>query len=73
LSKHKHKKHHQQQPEKIAKAQAKSEFLRRLKKVLAVIGCEAVFNFLSKRTIDMRFENRCPSVKVIAEIRGKIP
>jgi hypothetical protein len=65
MSKHKHKKHNKQQLEKIAKAQAKNEFLRRLKKVLTVIGCEAVFNLLSQRTIDLMFEHRWPSVKVV--------
>jgi hypothetical protein len=65
MSKHKKKKQNKEQLEKIAKAQAKNEFLRRLKKVLAVIGCEPVYEMLSQHTINFMFDHRFPSLKVV--------
>ncbi len=67
MSKQKKKKQNKEQLEKIAKAQAKNEFLRRLKRLLTVIGCEAVFDMIPQHMMDNLFLYRWQSVKVVGD------
>ncbi|MEI6854063.1 MAG: hypothetical protein WCL06_14550 [Bacteroidota bacterium] len=65
MSKHKKKKTNCLQLQKIAQAQARNEFFRRLRWVLAVMHCEHVFDLISERNLELMFSMRVRSLKVV--------
>jgi hypothetical protein len=65
MSKHKKKKTNTHHLEKVAKAQHKNEYIRKLRKVLNAIGCSHIYELLPPDEFDLLYKLRCQSIQIV--------
>jgi hypothetical protein len=65
MSKHKKKKSNSLQLQKIAQAQARNEFFRRLRNLLELMHCGQVYDLISERHLNLMYSTRFPSLHVV--------
>ena len=65
MSKHKKKKTNTLHLEKVAKAQHKNEYIRKLRKVLNAIGCSHIYELLPSDEFDWLYKLRCQSIQIV--------
>ena len=64
MAKPKKKKPNIRNLEKVAKAQYKNEFFRKLRKALDAIGCGAIYDLLSAVELEYIYSTRCQSINI---------
>ncbi len=67
MSKHSKKKISKQQQEKIALAQTKNDFFRKMKQMFAMIGCDGIWDIIRERDKELMYDTRYRSVQVFAD------
>jgi hypothetical protein len=65
MSKQKKKKTNTHHLEKVAKAQHKNEYIRKLRKVLNAIGCSHIYELLPSDEFDWLYKLRCQSIQIV--------
>ena len=64
MTKHRKKKANVRQQEKVARAQHKNEFIRKMRKVLDAIGCNHVLALMPPKELELLYNMRCHTINI---------